>query len=192
MLKSLSILIAAMWLVMTVQPTPARAQGQLRDGEYEFVVDRSAATLAVPGPIGRVAATMPLSSGRLTVDAEGQISTVETVFDATSAHSKNNFVGKQLRGPAGLHAEKFPTVSFVGTSAAIDGQTVIISGDLTVRGITKPMSVVGELKTPNDRRLVFNLQGKMDRTQFGITAGRPFYGKEADLNIRIIARRQAP
>ena len=179
-----------MWLVMTVQPTPARAQGQLRDGEYEIVVDRSTATLAVPGPIGRVAATMPMSSGRLVINTEGQITEANAIFDATSADSKNSFVAKQLRGPSGLNAAEFPTIDFVATSAAIDGETVVIAGDLTVRGITQPISLLGNIKSAGERRFVFDLQGKMDRTKYGITAGRPFYGKEADFNIRIIARRQ--
>lgn len=190
MLKSLTILLAAVWLVMTVQPTPVRAQGQLRDGQYEIVIDRSAATLAVPGPIGRVAATMPMSTGRLTINTEGQITEAQAIFDATAAHSKNSFVGKQLRGPSGLDADAFPTIDFNATSAAISGEDVVLAGDLTVRGITEPISLVGKITSAGERRFVFDLQGKMDRTKYGITAGRPFYGKEADFTIRIIARRQ--
>lgn len=190
MLKSISILLAAMWLVMTVQPTPARAQGQLRDGEYEIAIERSMATLAVPGPIGRVAATMPMSTGRLSISTEGQITAAEAIFDATAAHSKNSFVAKQLRGPAGLNADEFPTIGFVATSAAVNGEDVMLAGDLTVRGVTEPISLAGKITAAGERRFVFALQGKMDRTKFGITAGRPFYGKEADLTIRIVARRQ--
>lgn len=73
-----------------------------------------------------------------------------------------------------LEVEKFPEITFTSTSAAISGETLELTGDLTIKGVTKsitiPFEFIGEAKDPfgNDR-LGFEGKTKISRKDFGIT-----------------------
>lgn len=189
MLRVLPTLLAFTWIAISAMSTPADAAERLKQGNYNIVAERSSATLTVSGPIGRISATMPLRSGRINVVGGGQISDADAVLDAGNTRSKNNFVEKQMRGRTGLDVARFPTAEFSSTSASVSGDTLTVNGNLTVRGVTKPISLSGQIREAGGRRFVVDMKGRINRTDFGITAGRPLYGRQADVRLRLVARR---
>jgi polyisoprenoid-binding protein YceI len=75
--------------------------------------------------------------------------------------------------------ENTPTIEFVSTAVRRGADdTVEVEGDLTITGITRPVSAIGKLTGPvtdftgNDRAGV-ELETVLDRTQFGLNWNAP-------------------
>ncbi len=69
-------------------------------------------------------------------------SRVEVIIDAASVDSNHAERDKHLRGEKFLDVEKFPTASFIGTSFKETGEgKAILEGDLTLHGVTRPISI---------------------------------------------------
>jgi polyisoprenoid-binding protein YceI len=78
-----------------------------------------------------------------------------------------NFKGHLLTGDF-FDVERTPTITFRSTDirAAEDG-TVEVDGELTIRGISKPVTATGTYAVGNER-VAFELQTTVDRRDFGI------------------------
>jgi polyisoprenoid-binding protein YceI len=83
-----------------------------------------------------------------------------------------NFKGHLLTGDF-FDVERTPTITFRSTDirAAEDG-TVEVDGELTIRGISKPVTATGTYAVGGDafgnERVAFELQTTVDRRDFGI------------------------
>jgi polyisoprenoid-binding protein YceI len=74
-------------------------------------------------------------------------------------------------------AEEFPTFSFESTEISSDGDALKVEGEITLRGVTKPITAHGSFKGPRTvrhgdghitERLGINLTTTTDRRDFGI------------------------
>jgi len=80
-----------------------------------------------------------------------------------------------------MNAEEFPTLSFRSTSIENDGHQLKLEGELTFRGITKPISATGSFGGPQtlqhkrdgsgttSERLGIDLTSTIDRREWGMT-----------------------
>lgn len=73
-----------------------------------------------------------------------------------------------------LEVEKYPEITFASTSAAVSGEDLELTGDLTIKGVTKqitiPFEFLGEVKDPfGNTRIGFEGKTKISRKDFGIT-----------------------
>ena len=67
---------------------------------------------------------------------------VEVTIDPASIDSNHAERDKHLRGEDFLHVEKYPEARFVSTSFEEKGEgTAILKGDLTLHGVTKPITI---------------------------------------------------
>jgi len=70
---------------------------------------------------------------------------VEATIDVTSVNTGNDSRDKDLRGPNYFDVEKFPTMTFKSKRAEAAGQGRIkVTGDLTIKGVTKEVALVVE------------------------------------------------
>lgn len=87
-----------------------------------------------------------------------------------------------------------PTLRFRSTNVERSGDKFTLLGDLTVRDVTRPIRLEGEIEGPltdpyGNRRAGFNLTGELDREEFGLTwnmaveAGGVMVGRKVKLNI---------
>jgi len=95
---------------------------------------------------------------------------VSVKIDTASVDSNHAERDKHLRSPDFLDVEKFPEASFESTS--FDGKT--LSGNLTLHGVTKPVSIavekIGEGKDPwGGYRAGFEGKTSFKMADFGIT-----------------------
>ena len=74
-------------------------------------------------------------------------------------------------------AEKFPTVSFKSTSITkIDGKKFKLAGNLTMKGVTKPVTLdltlngIGKNQRTQKPIAGFKMTGMVKRTDFGVGA----------------------
>lgn len=81
--------------------------------------------------------------GGFTYDEENQtLSDLAVTIPAESVFSNHDARDNHLRGKDFLHAEEHPVISFVMTSAEPKTDTTgLVYGDLTLRGISKPVTL---------------------------------------------------
>ena len=83
-----------------------------------------------------------------------------------------------LQGPDFFDAERNPEITFVASELAQDGEQLTVTGELTMRGVTKPITAQGTIAGPaqyfdgNDR-IAIELSTVVDRTEYGINWNAP-------------------
>jgi polyisoprenoid-binding protein YceI len=96
--------------------------------------------------------------------------TVETAsFDSGDANRDGH-----VKGPDFFDVENFPEMTFRATSAEGDGEDYTLTGDLTIRGITKPIELevefTGVAVDPfGATRAGFSAEAEISRKEFGLT-----------------------
>ena len=71
-------------------------------------------------------------------------------------------------------AEQYPAIAFKSTSFEKDGSDYILKGDLTIKGVTKPVKLAAEyggVATDfyGNTKAGFDVTGKINRKEFGLT-----------------------
>lgn len=155
---------------------------------FQVVSGQSSLTFSVKSPIGGLTAGMEFASGRIVVGPQGQILSAQIAVDATSLAAAG-FVRRRLSGKAGFHLEAHPQIAFRATRVTQRGGEIAIDGDLTIKGTTQPARFTGTARGPQGGRLSLNVSATVDRTAYGITAGRPLYSRNATVAIALVAQR---
>ena len=89
-----------------------------------------------------------------------------------------------LQSPDFFDAEQFPELRFSTKEIRRDGDDVTIDGELTLRGVTKPVTITGTAVGPTPdlgmngeiQRIALDLETTVDRTDFGINWNRELPG----------------
>jgi polyisoprenoid-binding protein YceI len=101
-------------------------------------------------------------------------SSVEVALQAASLGTHNEQRDAHLRSPDFLDVENYPEVTFKSTGISGTKESFEVTGDLTIRGVTRPITLdatfEGEGKDPwGGTRASFSAKGKFDRRDFGLT-----------------------
>ena len=111
----------------------------------------------------------------------GESPSIEGVVDATSITTFDETRDGHLQSPDFFDTARYPELRFESTSISSGDDGLVVEGDLTIRGVTKPVvltgSFVGEAADPwgNDR-IGLELETKVDRTDFGLKWNAPLSG----------------
>jgi polyisoprenoid-binding protein YceI len=114
------------------------------------------------GTLGDVSAT--LADGKLEGSAK-----VESISIRTPEQFRAHVLSADF-----FDAASHPEVTFSSTSLELgDDGTATVQGDLTIRGVTKPVTASGTWIAPaadafGNQRGHLNLEAKIDRTEFGL------------------------
>jgi polyisoprenoid-binding protein YceI len=106
---------------------------------------------------------------------EGQPGTwkAQAPIQAASVNTGNEKRDGHLRSPDFFAAEEFPTLSFTSTGVEKQGEGYLLKGDLTMRGVTKPVALAldfGSIKDPwGSDRAGFSARGTINRKDFGLS-----------------------
>lgn len=112
--------------------------------------------------------------GTVHIDAEVDKSTVELVIKAASLNTNQAMRDAHLRSNDFLAMEEYPELTFTSTLVEAQGsESVRITGDLTIRGVTKPvtfdMDYTGSAKDPyGNLRLGFEGSLVINRKDWGV------------------------
>jgi polyisoprenoid-binding protein YceI len=85
---------------------------------------------------------------------------------------------------------------FVSTAVTVDGMTAEITGELTLNGVTKPVTLEAEFtgagSNPFNRKetVGFEAETTILRSDFGVNYGIPFVSDEVDLDISVAFEKQ--
>ena len=101
-------------------------------------------------------------------------SSVELSIDASSIQTGNADRDGHIRSADFFDVENYPTWTFKGTDFAIKGDTVEVTGDLTIKDVTRsitiPMEYQGAAKDPfGNNRVGFEGATQINRSDFGLT-----------------------
>ena len=111
----------------------------------------------------------------------GESLAVDGVVDATSITTFDADRDAHLQSPEFFDTQRYPELRFVSTSVDLDDDEVVVSGDLTIKGLTKSVALRGELSGPeNDpwgsERIGLTLETTINRTDFGLEWNAPLPG----------------
>jgi polyisoprenoid-binding protein YceI len=134
----------------------------------------------------------------LTVDADPTKSSLSVTIPLTRIITGSNGLDNHLRTADFFDVANFATATFKSTSIAVTGpNTGKITGDLTIRGVTKPVTldvtfVKGAAGRNGRQQLGFGATGVIKRSQWGVNYGLPASGDDVEIRIGAEFRAQAP
>jgi polyisoprenoid-binding protein YceI len=118
---------------------------------------------------------------KATVDVTLPLSALDTHVPALDEH---------LKKPDFFDAEKYPTITFKSTKVAAAGKDKLkVTGDLTVHGVTKPVTLDVTVNKVGDHPMLkapaagFNATATIKRSDFGIGAYVPAVSDEIKISI---------
>lgn len=128
---------------------------------------------------------LDLSDDGATLSGTAQVASVDVRDDNLSAH---------LQSPDFFDAEAHPELRFASEAISLDGESVRVAGELTIKGVTRAIEATGAVHGP-----VANLAGAdslrvqltttVDRNDYGVSwnAELPGGGKALDDEVTILA-----
>jgi polyisoprenoid-binding protein YceI len=143
-------------------------------------------------------------SGSLAYDASNPVnSSLEARAEVASINTRDEQRDAHLKSPDFFDAEKFPELTFRSKQVARDGDGLRLTGDLTIHGVTREVTLAVEGPTPEVKdpwggyRIGATAETKIRRKDFGLTynmaleAGGVVVGDEVKISIELEAMRQA-
>jgi polyisoprenoid-binding protein YceI len=136
-------------------------------------------------------------SGQIVWDESNPATTAFNVeVKTTSVDTKAEGRDKHLRSADFFNAEQFPTATFKSTKATSKGSTSLdVTGDMTINGVTKPVTATIEKTGSGKSRRGGDLVGfetvfTIKRSDFGITFMPDGLGDEVKIFASFEAERQ--
>ena len=140
--------------------------------------------------------------GKVTLDAKFEKSKVNATVEMSSIDTGNPKRDDHLRSPDFFDVAKFKQMKFESKSIVGTPQDFKMTGTLTMKGVTKPVSFDGKyLGTVNDgygnEKAVFTAEATIKRSDFGLTWNKmveagPVVGDSLKIQLRIQAAHPAP
>jgi polyisoprenoid-binding protein YceI len=130
------------------------------------------------GEFRDIAAELAVDGEHASLDGTAKVASVDVKDENLSAH---------LQAPDFFDAERYPELRFTARDVRLESEgRVTVDGELTIRGVTKPVTVTGTVTAPmadaygNDR-IGLDLTTTVDRTEFGVNWNQPLPNGEPSL-----------
>ena len=141
------------------------------------------------GTFREVTATLTTADdGKATLEGVAEVSSVDVKDEDQNAH---------LQSPDFFDAETYPELRFKAEDVKLDSEQAKINGEITIKGVTKPVTLTGTVVPPIDdpwgnKRLGVTLAATLDRTEFGLNWNNPLPGGGLALanDVKIVAELQ--
>ncbi|MFD3189493.1 YceI family protein [Sedimentitalea sp. HM32M-2] len=167
-----------------------------------YALDRAASTVGFRFILNGVSQTgsMPVQRADIFIDpANLAASRVDVTLDVAGARTPLGFATQALLSPEVLDAARFPTIRFVSKTILLsrDGRLsggARIRGHLTLRGVTRPITLNAGLYRPRGTRaddldiLTVRLSGQLSRTAYGAAGYPRLVGDRVTLDITALIR----
>jgi len=176
-----SALVATPALAQTAA-APARSAAASAATATTYQIDpvHSELSFRIRHLLGRVAGTFGEWNGTIVMDTVTPAnSKVDVTVRTASIDTRVKQRDDHLRSPDFFAADSFPTITFKSTNVSIVGNQIRVLGNLTMRGVTKPVllsgTYEGRFRDPwGKMRTAFIASTTVDRTDFGVSFNGPF------------------
>jgi len=135
--------------------------------------------------------TFKKTTGNVELDAAGKTGTVDVIVDAATIDFAHDKLNAHVSGPEVLDVAKYPTAEYKGKFVDFaNGAPKTISGQLTLHGVTKPVTLtINSFKCIDHPMLKKQVcgadaSGSFNRADFGVNYGQQ-YGFKQDVLLRI-------
>lgn len=171
---------------------------QIAAAPRDYRIDPSGTEIGFRYILGGVetSGTMPLQSAALSIDfTRLERTRISVTLDASRANTLLPLAESALKGASVLDTERFPTIQFTSDRVSADGPGAQMTGQLTVRGQTLPVTLNARFfrlpdRAPEDlSELVIILDGRLSRSAFGASGFPDLVADPVDLRIRATIRR---
>lgn len=177
--------VAAVWLCSLASSVLAEPQ--------RYSVDQNASRVSFFFEIGdqRSKGFFPVLNADVILDLDMLSKSSVTVnLSVEHARAGDLFSTSAMKSQEVLDAARFPSAKFVSRQVVQRGQGADIRGDLTLRGVTRPVKVSARLiRTPDapkdNSKLVLEISGRLKRSDFGATGYANFVGDDISLKFFI-------
>jgi polyisoprenoid-binding protein YceI len=108
-------------------------------------------------------------------------STATATIDLSSVNTGNEMRDNDLRSTNFFDVETHPKMTFASTAIRQDNEILLVDGDLTIRGVTKPVTLAVEINgfgpdPYGGTRAGFSATAEINRTDFGVSFNAPVPG----------------
>jgi polyisoprenoid-binding protein YceI len=160
--------------IETIAPAGAWALDPVHS-TIAFEVDYLAGTFK--GDFRDVAATLAVDGATARLEGVAQVASIDVKDENLAAH---------LQSPDFFDAERHPELRFAAEDVALDGDSVTIRGEITVKGVTQPAAISGTVAPPmtdpyGKERIGLRVTTTVDRTDFGVSWNAPLPSGEPAL-----------
>jgi polyisoprenoid-binding protein YceI len=168
---------------------PARAATRIAAGAElpasgRWVIDPGHAEVAFIGRhflLTKVRGRFTGVTGAIVVAEEPGESTAEVTINMASVDSGSQARDEHLRSADFFDAARHPTATFAGRVTRWEGTRGFLHGELTIRGITRPVTLaaeyLGHAADPwGGQRAVFTAAGTVNREDWDLTWNMPLNG----------------
>jgi polyisoprenoid-binding protein YceI len=172
--------------ILTIAPAGSWSLDPVHS-RVDFEVSYLAGTFK--GDFQEIRAELTVDAERASLDGTAKVASVDVKDENLSAH---------LQSPDFFDAERHPELRFAAQDIRLGGDgNVAVDGELTIKGVTKPVGLTGTVTTPiadpyGNERIGLNLSTKIDRTDFGLNWNNPLPSGEPSLanDVTILAELQ--
>jgi polyisoprenoid-binding protein YceI len=181
--------------------SPAPPQVAATPATYQIDVSHSRLSFRIRHLVSRVEGRFDRWQGTLTTEpADFRGGKVEVSIEAASINTGNPARDNDLRSKNFFDAGQHPTIRFASTAVEQEGIRLRVHGNLTIRGVTRPVTLEGEFLgrqvEGTEERLGFEARTSIDRTAFGVSwnraveGGGVLLGDEVTIELTIAAVRE--
>jgi polyisoprenoid-binding protein YceI len=178
-LSTILALAAPLAMAQTSTWTPDKAHSEVDFSILHLSLSK------VHGHFGNIDGTLNLNKADITK------SSVNITIDVTTVDTGNSQRDGHLKTDAFFDVAKFPTATFVSTSVAKSGDGLTVTGNLTLHGVTKPVTLkvdgpTGPIQGMDHKpHSGFSASTTLSRTAFGIGSSFPSAVVGDDVNLTI-------
>ena len=180
--------------------SPASLGRTSPDGRWVVDMVHSQVDFGVRHLVGRVRGAFDKWYAVLTTkENDWRHGTVNVSVQTASLNTGNAYRDADLRSERFFDVQRYPKMTFEGTEFAVADSTLAVTGILTIRGHSKPITLTGQYRgIAQDRdgheRIAFEATGEVDRRDFGINwnesvAGTDLVGNTVEITVGIEAVR---
>ena len=152
--------------------------------------------------VSKVKGSFKTFEGAITIAPNPLDSKVEARIETFSVDTRDENRDNHLRSSDFFEVENYPYITFVSTSVRPHGHDFVVTGDLTIRGVTRSVDLALEFNgvTPDPwggTRAGFSATTEISRADYGITFNMPIdgggvvVGDKIKINLEIEAILQA-
>ena len=133
--------------------------------------------------------------GQIVTGADPLDSSVTATIDLGLIDTKNKQRDDHIRTADFFEVDKYPTMTYRSTGVRRDGEDYVLDGDLTLKGVTRPVSLKLEiggfgadpfLVDPlKGARVGFSATGEINRVDFGVSYNGPVPGGGVALGEKV-------
>ncbi|HVT91187.1 MAG TPA: YceI family protein [Tepidisphaeraceae bacterium] len=134
--------------------------------------------------------------GTINIDADPSRISFDVQVPADGIMTGNSGRDTHLKGPDFFDAKQFPAISFKSTAVKMNGQDYEVTGDFTLHGVTKSITVTlrksGERDTGGQTGYRAGFEGTftIKRSDHGMGAMQNIIGDDATIHLSLEAQRQ--